>query len=68
MSSPRTGPSPPRRARPPDQQPHHREDEDRLRAVYADDAATLLQVAHIVAAEFATIAAANDHWRHTEDQ
>jgi hypothetical protein len=41
---------------------------DRLRAAYADDAATLLQVAHIVAVEFATIAAANDHWRHTEDQ
>jgi hypothetical protein len=35
----------------------------RLRAVYANDAAMLLQVGQIVATEFATIAAANNYWR-----
>ena len=34
-----------------------------LREVYANDAAMLLQVGQIVATEFATIAAANNHWR-----
>ncbi|MGO4808427.1 hexameric tyrosine-coordinated heme protein [Cupriavidus sp. 2MCAB6] len=34
-----------------------------LRAVYANDATMLLQVGQIVATEFATIAAANNHWR-----
>lgn len=36
----------------------------RLRAVYENDAAMLLQIGQIVATEFATIAAANDYWRH----
>jgi nucleoside diphosphate kinase len=36
---------------------------ERLRAVYANDAAMLLQVGQIVATEFATIAAANNFWR-----
>ncbi len=36
---------------------------NQLRDVYANDAAMLLQVGQIVAAEFATIAAANDYWR-----
>jgi hypothetical protein len=36
---------------------------DRLREVYANDAAMLLQVSQIVATEFATIAAANNYWR-----
>ncbi|KPU98340.1 hypothetical protein APR50_02345 [Variovorax paradoxus] len=35
----------------------------KLRDVYANDAAMLLQVGQTVAAEFATIAAANNHWR-----
>ena len=34
----------------------------RLRDVYANDAAMLLQVCQITAAEFATIAAANNYW------
>jgi hypothetical protein len=37
----------------------------RMRAVYADDAGFLIQVAHVTAIEFATIAAANDYWRGT---
>lgn len=36
---------------------------NRLRDVYANDAAMLLQVGQVVATEFATIAAANNHWR-----
>jgi hypothetical protein len=36
---------------------------DRLRDVYANDAGMLLQIGQIVAAEFATIAAANHSWR-----
>jgi hypothetical protein len=36
---------------------------DRLRDVYANDAGMLLQIGQIVAAEFATIAAANHYWR-----
>jgi hypothetical protein len=35
----------------------------KLRDVYANDASMLLQVGHVVALEFATIAAANDYWR-----
>ncbi|MEO0494757.1 MAG: hexameric tyrosine-coordinated heme protein [Actinomycetota bacterium] len=34
-----------------------------LRPAYAEDATVLLQAGHIVAVEFATIAAANDYWR-----
>ena len=36
---------------------------DRLRDVYANDAGMLLQIGQIVAAEFASIAAANHYWR-----
>jgi Hexameric tyrosine-coordinated heme protein (HTHP) len=35
----------------------------RLRDVYANDAGFLLQVCHVTAIEFATIAAANNYWR-----
>jgi len=35
----------------------------KLRDVYANDASMLLQVGHVVATEFATIAAANHYWR-----
>lgn len=34
-----------------------------MREVYANDAAMLLQVAQVVATEFATIAAANNYWK-----
>jgi hypothetical protein len=37
----------------------------RLRDVYANDASFLIQVSHVTAIEFATIAAANDYWRNT---
>ncbi len=36
---------------------------DRLRPGYAEDADSLIAVAQVVATNFATIAAANDHWR-----
>lgn len=36
---------------------------ERLRPIYAEDAAMLLAVGKIVAIEFATIAAANNYWR-----
>lgn len=36
---------------------------DKLREVYASDAAMLMQAGHTVAVEFATIAAANNYWR-----
>jgi hypothetical protein len=36
---------------------------DVLRGQYAHDAGELIAVAHVVAVEFATIAAANDYWR-----
>lgn len=35
----------------------------RLREVYANDASALIQIGHVVALEFATIAAANGYWR-----
>jgi hypothetical protein len=35
----------------------------RLRPVYAESADSLIAVAHVVAVEFATIAAANEYWR-----
>ena len=35
----------------------------RLREVYANDPAMLMQAGHTVAVEFATIAAANEYWR-----
>ncbi|QQC67065.1 hexameric tyrosine-coordinated heme protein [Paraburkholderia ginsengisoli] len=35
----------------------------KLRAIYANDASDLIQVGHVVALEFATIAAANNYWR-----
>ncbi|MSQ99033.1 MAG: hypothetical protein EXR85_07055 [Xanthomonadales bacterium] len=34
-----------------------------LRDVYANDAMMLIQIGHVVALEFATIAAANNYWR-----
>ena len=34
-----------------------------LRPDYADDASKLMEAGHIVAVEFATVAAANDYWR-----
>jgi hypothetical protein len=36
---------------------------ERLRPAYAEDAAALVEIAHVVAIEFATIAAANNYWR-----
>ncbi|SDX53276.1 hexameric tyrosine-coordinated heme protein [Aequorivita viscosa] len=36
---------------------------EKLRPVYAEDAAMLLAVGQVVATEFATIAAANNYWR-----
>lgn len=35
----------------------------RLRPEYAENPDSLVAVAHVVAIEFATIAAANDYWR-----
>lgn len=36
---------------------------DRLRPNYAEDAGLLISIGAVVAAEFATIARANDYWR-----
>jgi hypothetical protein len=36
----------------------------RLRPVYAEDPAMLISIGQTVAIEFATIAAANDYWKH----
>lgn len=36
---------------------------DRLRPDYAEDAGALIAVSQVVATNFATIAAANGHWR-----
>ncbi|WP_300689479.1 hexameric tyrosine-coordinated heme protein [Chryseobacterium sp.] len=36
---------------------------EKLRPVYADDAAMLIAIGQTVATEFATIAAANNYWR-----
>ncbi len=36
---------------------------ERLRPAYAEDAAALVEIAQVVAIEFATIAAANNYWR-----
>lgn len=36
---------------------------DQLRTTYGSDAAMLIQVSHVVAIEFQTIAAANNYWR-----
>jgi hypothetical protein len=36
---------------------------EKLRPIYAEDAAMLLAVGQVVATEFATIAAANNYWR-----
>lgn len=38
---------------------------NRLRPIYAEDPSMLLQIAQIVATEFAVIAAANQYWRET---
>lgn len=39
------------------------ETRQRLRPEYATDADSLTMAAHVVAVEFATVAAANDYWR-----
>jgi hypothetical protein len=36
---------------------------EQMRVEYMNDPATLIQIAQVVAVEFATIAAANDYWR-----
>ncbi|MEO3408390.1 hexameric tyrosine-coordinated heme protein [Mucilaginibacter sp. CAU 1740] len=36
---------------------------ERLRPIYAEDAAMLIAIGQTVATEFATIAAANNYWR-----
>lgn len=36
---------------------------ERLRPDYANDAGMLISIGHVVAVEFATIAAANNYWR-----
>ena len=36
---------------------------ERLRSVYAEDAAMLIAIGQTVAVEFATIAAANNYWK-----
>ena len=36
---------------------------DRLRPAYAEDAGALISVSAVIATHFATIAAANGHWR-----
>lgn len=35
----------------------------RLRPIYAEDPGLLIQLTHVVAVEFATVAAANRYWR-----
>jgi hypothetical protein len=35
----------------------------RLRPVYAEDPDSLIAIAHVVAVEFSTIAAANNYWK-----
>jgi glycerate-2-kinase len=37
---------------------------ERLRGIYAEDAAMLISIGQTVAAEFATIAAANNYWKN----
>jgi hypothetical protein len=37
---------------------------DRMRPEYAEDAAALIAVSQVVAAHFATVAAANDYWKN----
>ncbi len=39
----------------------------RLRPAYAEDADSLTVAAHVVAIEFATVAAANGYWRDARD-
>ncbi len=36
---------------------------ERLRPIYAEDADMLISIGQVVAAEFATIAAANNYWK-----
>ena len=38
-----------------------------LRPSYAENAADLIAASHVVAVHFATVAAANDHWREREE-
>lgn len=39
---------------------------NKLRDVYANDPAALIQIGHVVALEFSTIAAANNYWQHVK--
>lgn len=39
-----------------------------LRPDYAENAADLIAASHVVAVHFATVAAANDHWREREER
>lgn len=39
-----------------------------LRPSYAESAADLIAASHVVAVHFATVAAANDHWRGRDDR
>ncbi|SNT18645.1 hexameric tyrosine-coordinated heme protein [Antarctobacter heliothermus] len=41
---------------------------DRLRPTYAEDPDALIAVSQVVATHFATIAAANEYWRDTQDK
>lgn len=38
-----------------------------LRPAYAEDAASLIAASQVVAIHFATVAAANDHWRKRDE-
>lgn len=38
---------------------------EKLRGIYAEDAQMLIMIGQTIAAEFATIAAANNYWRTT---
>jgi len=40
---------------------------DKLRPIYAEDADALIASSQVVAAHFATVAAANDYWRAPDD-
>ncbi|MBN7759337.1 hexameric tyrosine-coordinated heme protein [Nitratireductor aquimarinus] len=36
---------------------------EQLRPKYAEDADALIAISHVIAIHFATVAAANDHWK-----
>jgi len=41
---------------------------DRLRLEYAEDAEALIDISHVIAVNFATVAAANGYWRADNHQ